>query len=534
MRLTHPHGYGFLDCKIITISNLSEIPLGVAVVLKQVHVFTSSHIRQTPQFFAGFFPASSRCLVLPGVLSHFGTHPMSLRTSQFLRALVIVFIILLLQIPTLMVQGLVRERQSLRMEAISDITVKRGAQQTLIGPRLIIPYIKRTTVGTGDKQTTKTETQYGSFLPSELNIDGTLTTELLYRGIFEVPVYKGELAIAGTFTKPDLSPWSVDPKDILWNNAELVIEIADAHAIQNQVKLGWNDQQIAFAPGLGKYGGNLNPGNAGIFASLKGQMTANAFKFNVPITLNGSERLAFAPMGELTKVNLKADWPSPSFQGLWLPTERETGSENFTATWQIPSLGRNFPQAWNTDQPVAADVIQNSVFGVDLISPVDNYRMTERSLKYNFLFLLLTFVTFWLFEATTRLRVHPLQYLMVGAAMTMFYLLQLALSEHIGFDAAYAVASGAVVVLITVYSVAVLRAKGRGGIIGVLEAALYGYLYFVLANESYSLLIGSLGLFVFLAIAMYFTRSMDWLEGSLSGESSSESSIVPPTTPPIG
>ncbi|NJR68692.1 MAG: cell envelope integrity protein CreD [Synechococcales cyanobacterium CRU_2_2] len=457
---------------------------------------------------------------------------MSLKSSQFFRALLIVVIILLLQIPTVMIQGIVRERQSLRAEAISDITIKRGAQQTVVGPRLLVPYFKRTTVGSGEKQTIKTETQYGSFLPSELTIDGDLSTELLYRGIFEVPVYRGELAIAGSFKKPDLSPWGVDPKDIQWNNAELVIEIADAHAIQNQAKLGWNTQQVPFQPGLGKYGGNLNPGNAGIFASLKNQMSADTFQFNIPLTLNGSERLTFAPMGEMTTVKLKADWPSPSFQGLWLPSDRTITDSNFTALWKIPSLGRNFPQFWNSDKPVTSDVIQGSVFGVDLISPVDNYRMTERSLKYNLLFLLLTFVTFWLFEASTRLSVHPLQYLMVGAAMTMFYLLQLALSEHIGFDAAYGVASGAVVLLITAYSVAVLQAKGRGGIIGVMEAVLYGYLYFVLANESYSLLIGSLGLFVFLAIAMYFTRNMDWFVGNPPNNSSIPPNLSSATTLP--
>jgi inner membrane protein len=164
------------------------------------------------------------------------------------------------------------------------------------------------------------------------------------------------------------------------------------------------------------------------------------------------------------------------------------------------------------------------VFGVDLISPVDNYRMASRSINYNFLFLVLTFATFWLFEVTVRLRVHPLQYLLVGVAMSLFYLLQLALSEHLGFNVAYLIASVAVVVMISTYSVAILRAKQRASIIGGMQIALYGYLYVVLANQDYSLLIGSLGLFGFLAVVMYLTRKIDWFNTNRTHPSSPQSS----------
>ena len=191
-------------------------------------------------------------------------------------------------------------------------------------------------------------------------------------------------------------------------------------------------------------------------------------------------------------------------------------TKGFNATWDIPSLGRNYPQQWNNESPVNPELIQTSLFGVDLISPVDNYRMSDRRIKYNYLFLILTFAVFWLFETATRLRVHPLQYLLVGVAMSMFYLLQLAISEHLGFKVGYLIATGAVVVLITAYSIAVLRARKRGAIIGVMQVALYSYLYVVLANQDYSLLMGSIGLFLFLAIIMYFTRRMESLEPPLS------------------
>jgi inner membrane protein len=425
-----------------------------------------------------------------------------IRNSQFVRITLVIFLILLLQIPTAMLQGLIYERQGVRQEAITDVTSKWGKQQTLIGPRLIVPYIKR--FQSGDK--VRAEVQHAIFLPEELRIDSKMDTETRYRGIFEVPVYKTQLNLRGQFLRPDLLMWGVRSQDILWDQAELNLAIADARAVKNQTALTWNTTQVPFEPGQGKFGGP----NPGIHVSLRGQMTGNTFNFTIPLELNGSEKIAFAPLGKVTNVKLSSNWTDPSFQGLWLPTQRTVTDKGFTAEWNIPFLGRNYPQQWTVEAEISPQQIQESVFGVDLISPVDNYRMAERSIKYNFLFIVLTFATFWLFEVTARLRVHPLQYLLVGVAMSMFYLLQLALSEHIGFQLAYGVATIAVVGLIAAYSVAVLRANQRGGIIGAVQATLYGYLYVVLANQDYSLLIGSLGLFGFLAIVMYLTRRIDW------------------------
>jgi inner membrane protein len=428
-----------------------------------------------------------------------------LKNSQFLRVLFITFLILLLQIPTAMLQSLVSDRQNLRQEAIGNITSTWGKAQAVMAPRLFVPYIKRIKSGNDEKTILKV----GTFLPDDLQISGNLDTQTLYRGIFEVPVYQTKLEIKGRFARPDFSIWGVKPEDIQWDRSELSVQVSDARAIQNQANLSWNRKSLPFTAGQGKFGGS----EQGIYVLLKDQMQGNSFDFSIPLTLKGSERIAFTPFGKVTKVNLSSNWNNPSFQGGWLPSDRKVTKDGFTAAWDIPSLGRNYPQQWNSDdQPVSTNILQASQFGVDLISPVDNYRMADRSIKYNFLFLVLTFAVFWLFEAATRLRVHPLQYLLIGVAMSMFYLLQLAISEHLGFAIAYLVASIGVVTLVTTYSVAVLRAKKRGAIIGVMQVSLYRYLYIVLANQDYSLLMGSIGLFLFLAIVMYFTRRMDWLE----------------------
>ena len=431
-----------------------------------------------------------------------------LKNSQFARLFLITFLILVLQIPTAMLQGLVSDRQNLRQEAISSITSNWGREQTILGPRLYVPYIRRSQVGKDEKA----EVKYGTFLPDDLQVSGNLKTEVRYRGIFEVPIYQTKLDIRGRFVRPDIVSWGVRPEDVLWDRAELSLQISDSHAIQTQATLTWNRKSIPFTAGQGKYGG----AEQGIHANLKDRIKGDSFDFAIPLTVNGSEKIAFAPLGKVTKVSLNSDWTNPSFQGLWLPNRRSVTPKGFDATWDIPSLGRNYPQQWNNESPVNPELIQASLFGVDLISPVDNYRMSDRSIKYNYLFLILTFAVFWLFETATRLRVHPLQYLLVGVAMSMFYLLQLAISEHLGFKIGYLTATGAVVILITAYSVSVLRAKKRGAVVGVMQAALYSYLYVVLANQDYSLLMGSIGLFLFLAIIMYFTRRMESLEPPLN------------------
>lgn len=460
-----------------------------------------------------------------------------LMNSQFTRLLVIGFLVLILQIPTVMLFGIISERQNLRQTAIQDVTGKWGKEQTLVGPRLLVPYIKRS--GTAEKP--KSEQKVATFLPDDLQINANMETETRNRGLFQVPVYSMKLDVKGKFEPVDFTPWGVKPEDVLWDRSELVMQISDTRAISDQVTLQWNQSKIPFNPGLGKFKAGdpnvqVNPAigsspdpvldsnrsgipvnvstTSGIHARLAGIGQKMGEKktsdFSIPMELRGSESLYFVPMGKLTQVNLKSNWANPSFQGGWLPEKPKISDQGFEAKWQIPFLGRNFPQQWNEDNRVSDTDLYQSRFGVNLFSPVDNYHMAERSIKYNFLFIILTFAVLWLFEVTAGIRVHPLQYLLVGVAMCLFYLLQLALSEHLGFHQAYVIASLSIVFLITGYTMSTLQAKRRGGIVGVMQVCLYSYLYVVLASQDYSLLLGSVGLFVFLAIVMFLTRRVDW------------------------
>jgi inner membrane protein len=208
-------------------------------------------------------------------------------------------------------------------------------------------------------------------------------------------------------------------------------------------------------------------------------------------------------------VELRSNHPSPSFQGGWLPGRRTVGNSGFSASWSVPSLGRNYGQAWEESSDMQS-LLEGSKFGVELIEPTDQYHMAERSTKYASLFIALTFAAIWLMEVLAGLKVHPIQYLMLGGALCLFYLLELSLAEHLGFHRAYALASCSVVLMLAAHCVTVLRRAARAVAVGIEAIALYGFLYILLTNEDYALLIGSIGLFAILGLAMFLTRKVDW------------------------
>ncbi len=430
----------------------------------------------------------------------------SIRNSQLIRVLLIGFLILLLQIPVGKIRGLIGERERTRAAATAEVTGKWGGRQSVVGPSITVPYTKTWTETLEDgKIRTHTEVRYANFLPESLHISGKIDSEVRYRGIFEVPVYRMSLAVAGRFSRPDFSEWGIDSEDVLWDRAYLSMRISDARAITNKAALTWNDDELSFLPGSGEFGG----GSPGIHAGLKARLGGERFDFSFPLELNGSEGAFFVPFGRETKVDLESDWRDPSFQGNWLPSERSVSNEGFQAAWSIPFLGRNYPQKWISGAGFE-NAVSSSQFGVKLISPVDHYRMAQRSVKYETLFLVLTFATLWLFEILSKIRIHPLQYLLVGAGMCVFYLLELSFAEHIGFVAAYVIASSAIVVLVATYCVTILKSTTRAIVVGTVVTLLYAYLYILLRNQDYALLLGSIGLFFVIATVMYLTRKVDW------------------------
>jgi inner membrane protein len=430
----------------------------------------------------------------------------AMRRSQVVRLCLVGILTLVLLIPILMISGLVTERQERRGSAVKEVSSKWGDAQAVTGPALVLPFVvHRLETSAAGEKVTRDETRFAAFLPKRLGVEGRIEAESRNRGIFSIPVYTANLSMEGEFAHPDLAELGIDPSTVLWNRAHLALCISDVRAIREQSTVSWNDKQFSFIPGSG---GFLDNGS-GVHAAVEADPTKAAYRFSFPISLNGSLSFNLVPFAEQTATHITANSSNPNFQGNWLPTERKVSDSGFDATWRISYLGRNYPQSWVSGADVRK-AIDASRFGVELGDSVDHYRMADRSVKYAGLFILLTFAAIWLVEVLAKVRVHPIQYLMLGAALCVFYLLELSLSEHIAFPLAYAVACTSVIGMTAVYSRVIFPNERKSGVVATCVTALYGYLFVLLTNEDYALLIGSIGLFVILAAIMYVTRRVDW------------------------
>jgi inner membrane protein len=365
--------------------------------------------------------------------------------------------------------------------------------------------VQRIETAPSGEKVTRTETHHVILLPRELEAEGRIETETRSRGIFDVSVYTLNVLLKGEFGPPVFAELGIDPAHVEWGRAHLAVGISDVRAIREQAVLTFNDKKAPFNPGTAGF----VEGGSGIHAFIGPEAAKSGFRFSFPLALNGSVSVYLAPFGEQTTLRLTSNSSYPNFQGNWLPADRTVTADGFEALWRVSYLGRNYAQKWLSGADMRK-TIDASKFGVELITPIDHYRMAERSVKYAGLFILLTFATIWLIEVLANVRVHPIQYLMLGAALCVFYLLELSLSEHIDFSIAYATASLSVIAMIAAYSRVIFGRERRSTIVTAGVTALYGYLFVVLMNEDAALLVGAIGLFVILAFIMYVTRHIDW------------------------
>jgi|LakMenE01Jun11ns_1017448.scaffolds.fasta_scaffold9958641_11 inner membrane protein len=423
------------------------------------------------------------------------------------------FIGILMLLATGIVQSVVSERESYKSEATSSISNSWGGKQTITPPILTIP-VKSVYKNPKDKSIS-TSFSYFHFLPDKLNIVGDIKPEVRYKGIFKKVVYTANLQINGNFAVPQVSKASTDEQVyILWNEAFIATGISDTKGIQGEPSILVGDKKAYFQPGSNKQ----SLFNSGMNAKLDyNSLKDKSNPFSLQLNIKGSDDLNFIPTGKNTKVKLSSSWIDPSFDGSFLPSKKVVSEKGFQAEWDISYLARNFPQSWinNLDE---AGSFNNSSFGASLLTPVDFYRNTLRAIKYAILFIALTFLTFFMFEVIAKLKIHAFQYFLIGVAVSLFYLILLSLSEFIGFNAAYILASIANITLISLYTKAI--AKNAKHIltwfmVGVL-IFLYSFLYVLLQLQDLSLLIGSIGLFVVLAAVMFFTRNIDWFEGKIT------------------
>ncbi len=425
------------------------------------------------------------------------------KPSFLLKILIVVAVCLVLLVPLLLLQGVVNERAQRREQTEAEIFQSWGGHQTVAGPILTVPYVTRSVDANGRR----VESVSGAhFLPATLAITADLAPQTRSRGMYEVTVYDARLAVSGAFDPPDFSGLRVSPADILWDQAFLSLELPDLRSLQDRILLSWGSARVPVRSGQGSLGMFAGEVRANLPLSPGGRRAAMPFSFD--LALRGGGSISFLPLGDETRVRVRSSWPSPSFIGAYLPADRSFGSEGFDADWRVVSTARAWPQRW-VDADTGEPSLLDTAFGVSLMSPVETYLEVTRALKYGLLFLVLPFCTLFLFEVLARRRIHPVQYLLIGLADCVFYLLLLALAEHAGFVPAYLAAAGACAVLVTLYTVAVVRSRAGLVMLPVLGVC-YGFLGLVLSSEDNALLMGAIGFFLLLGAAMFLTRKVDW------------------------
>jgi inner membrane protein len=402
---------------------------------------------------------------------------------------------LLLLIPAAMILDLIRERQQRRTETINEVSSSWGNSQTITGPVLTIPYQR--TQKNGNE--TYLVTEYAHFLPDNFKVQGTVLPEERHRGIYKVTLYNSRLHISGRFPALDLKNLNLQLPES--NKAYIEIGIPDMRGINKNILIQWGDTTASVIPGLK----TTDFAKSGVHAVV----TADVLKgeeFSFDIDLNGSQSISFVPVGKETNVQLTSPWISPSFNGSFLPDNSNVNEKGFEANWNILELNRNYPQQWINDKYS----IQESAFGVELLTPVDTYQKSERSAKYAILFIGLTFLVFFFAEIMTGIRVHPVSYILSGFALTIFYSLLIALAEYISFNLSYLIAAIVILVMIGLYTHSIYKIKKVTLTVCSSLIALYTFLFVILQLSDYSLLFGNIGLVIILGIIMYFSRKIDW------------------------
>jgi len=435
------------------------------------------------------------------VLGRFGHW---VKTSLLVKLASIGFLTLLLLIPNAMINELVGERQLRLAEATREVSASWGVPQTVTGPMLSIPYSEWTQVENG-KRVESILTAH--FLPRDLKVNGKINPELRKRGIYEIVLYQSDMTITGAFGKPDFEALHIRPEDVHWDQAKLSLGVTGMSGIKNSIQLDWSGRSIRLEPGTA----NSKILLAGVSNTVPIDAETTEYAFSIPLKLNGSGYLKFEPVGKETSVLLESTWPSPSFEGEFLPDSREIRPDGFRAAWKVLDLNRNYPQQWKGyEYSFGSTSHPESKFGVRLLQTVDGYAKTERSTKYAILVIGLTFLIYFFFETLRRFHIHPFQYLLVGLALSVFYLLLLSLSEHLGFNTAYFIAAAATIGLITLYSGGVFKNRRLTIQLFLLLTMIYGFVFIVLQLEDYALLTGSIGIFGALAVVMFYSRNVDW------------------------
>ena len=423
-------------------------------------------------------------------------------------------LILLMMIPTLFITSLIKEREARQKEIVKEVSSKWATAQTLSSPFLVVPYSYSYQASDGKTATAKTHL---ILLANDVMVNGNIIPEQRPRSIYKVLLYKTDVSFKGSF-KVKL-PADIDSAGIDYAHAKLCFTLSDFKGIEEEIYVSLNQQKLLLLPGLplddfGKTGLsvplNINP-----------EQLATGLPFDMQVKIKGSEQLHFIPMSASSKFSVQSAWPSPSFDGEMLPNERTISTKGFSSKWSFNQANLPFATVMKENT-----VLENKMnFGVSLVQPADQYGKTMRSVKYAILFIGLTFAFFFIIELMQKKAFHPVQYVLVGIALVIFYTLLLSISEYIAFDYAYFIAALATILLISLYAKGHFNSWKTAGIFFSLLSLLYTFIFVLIRLEDTALLVGSIGLFIVLALVMFASRKINWYCHNASHQNKTEENV---------
>lgn len=407
------------------------------------------------------------------------------------KALITALLIAVLMIPSCLLTNLVKERESIQRQATQEAGQKWANPQVFAGPYISVPY-------TGKDQ----HSGHVLLLPQQLNVHSELQTEERTRSIYKIMFYRTQLTVNGNFLLQKPTQVPLELLDL--SRASLCIGLSDRKGIEEKMSVTVNGKTYDFQPGLPDSKLQL-PGLSVAFPLTPASFDT-AMPFNMTAHIKGSGQLHFAPLSANSSFTMKSAWPSPSFDGNSLPVSRQVSDKGFTATWKFNQANLPFPTTIVHETPE----VKNILFGVSIVKPADQYAKTMRTVKYSLLVISLTFALFFILELLQNKPVHPVQYALVGLALIVFYTLLLSASEFIDFDLAYVLSAVATILLITLYVKGHFKTWKTAGIFTATLTVLYGYLFCIIRLEDTALLVGSIGLFMILAVIMLLSQRINW------------------------
>ena len=415
---------------------------------------------------------------------------------------------LFLLIPASMVWVLVAERQDRANSAQAEVARSWGGEQTLGGVIISVPYETQAEVQTAKGIVVHSVGKTAIFLPEDLSYTVGSKSEERKRGIFTVPVYDGSVSISGRFNRPDPEDLGLDAgADFKWSEASLSVPVSDPRAIRAGAKIEIDGRPRIIEPGSGL---PRSAARKGIHVGKLFASGPSGFSFRLEFGLKGSTSLSVTPGARTTRVEMVSDWPHPSFSGAYLPDSSSISKDGFEAGWTVPHLALSMPLAFSIGHTDVSGMFSSEDLGVRFYQPVDHYALVERAIKYAVLFIGSIFVAVFVLETRSGRPVHGAQYALMGLALVLFYVLLLALAEHIGFMAAYGAAAVATTALVSTYCAKLLASRLRGGLIAGLLSTVFGLLFLFLQMEDFALLAGAIFAFAVLAVVMFSTASLDW------------------------